>query len=124
MKILFPILLSCLFLSLLSCKKEAAKPDITETVMINEGLLRIECSDCDIKYVINKKQFTETVKDGNADLSFSYQVGYNLSTQIISKKDQNIRLLILNSQGQIISNELVSFLNGEVRNDNFDLDTN
>lgn len=96
-------------------------PGINEAISINEGLLRVECSKCDIKYVINKKEFNETVKNGNADFSFNYEVGYDLSTQIISKKDQNIRMIILNSNGDIISNELLSYSKGEVRNGNFNL---
>jgi hypothetical protein len=117
------LLLSCNLL-LFSCKKGSPVDDMTDVIVINEGLLRVECGECEIKYTINKKEFKETIKDGNVDLSFSYQRGYNLQTQIISKKEQSIRLLVLNAQGHVISNELTPCSSGEIRNSSFDLDKN
>lgn len=108
---------------LASCEKSALSDDISSLVEVNEGVLRVECSDCELTYKINRKEVSEKIKEGNRDISFSYSIGSILNTQIISKTDQSIRLLILDSDGMVISNELVACTQGEIKRSRFYLES-
>lgn len=114
----YSLLLFCL-LSLFSCKKDSSFDNIPDTAIKDEGVLRVECSDCKINYVVENKTFNTSIKDGSNDIPFFYVAAFNLKTKLVSNVAQNIRLMILDSNGSIVSNELISCKKGEVVENTF-----
>lgn len=60
-----------------------------------------------------------SVKDGSEDIPFFYVTDFELKTQVKSLEDQGIRLMVIDSYGRVISNELNSCVQGEVREGSF-----
>lgn len=116
-------LLILLILSFCSCKKESLTNDMSNVVLNNKGVLRVECNDCQISYSVQNKDFNVSVKDGSKDIPFFYVTDFNLKTQLKSLENQGIRLMIIDSYGRVVSNELSSCLQGEVREGSFRIKT-
>lgn len=116
-------LLILLILSFSSCKKESLTDDLSNVVFSNKGILRVECNDCQISYSVQDKDFNVSVKDGSEDIPFFYVTDFNLKTQLKSLEDQGIRLMIIDSYGRVVSNELSSCLQGEIRKGSFRINT-
>jgi predicted ATP-dependent serine protease len=112
-------LLILLILSFSSCKKESLTNDLSDVVLNNKGILRVECNDCQISYSIQNKDYNVSVKDGSEDIAFFYVTDFNLKTQVKSLEEQGIRLMIIDSYGRVVSNELSSFSQGQVREGSF-----
>jgi archaeosine-15-forming tRNA-guanine transglycosylase len=104
----------CLF----ACKRGVIKPDSSS------GMLRVECNDCEVRYITDKKESIKQIKDGDADIEFSYKAGKKLHTQVLSQKEQNIRVLVIDSSGEVISNQLSFYSIGEIRSASFSFDSN
>ncbi|TCC97292.1 hypothetical protein FBD94_17260 [Pedobacter hiemivivus] len=112
-------LLILLILSFSSCKKESLTNDLSNVVLNNKGILRVECNDCQISYSVQSKDYNVNIKNGSEDISFFYVTDFNLKTQVKSLENQGIRLMIIDSFGRVVSNELNSCLQGEVREGSF-----
>nr|WP_068892553.1 hypothetical protein [Pedobacter panaciterrae] len=106
-------LFAIIFLSLSSCTKNSTFSN-PEVVVSKEGILRIECEKCDVNYHINNKDFNVSVVNGSNDIPFYYTSDFNLKTEVVSKEEQNIRVLVIDSFGRIVSNELSARVKGEV----------
>jgi hypothetical protein len=109
--IIFILSLFCLT----GCKKETIEPDSTSPT----GLLRVECDDCEVRYTVGDKEFTKEIEGQNSDISFPYKAGMRLVTQISSEHEQSIRVLVIDSNGNIVSNQLTFLNSGEVKRDSF-----
>jgi len=112
-------LLILLILSFSSCKKESLTNDLSDVVLNNKGILRVECNDCQVSYSVQNKDYNVSIKDGSEDIAFFYVTDFNLKTQVKSLENQGIRLMIIDSYGRVVSNELSSFLQGQVREGSF-----
>lgn len=112
-------LLILLILSFSSCKKESLTNDLSNVVLNNKGILRVECNDCQISYSVQSKDYNVNIKNGSEDIPFFYVSDFNLKTQVKSLENQGIRLMIIDSFGRVVSNELNSCLQGEVREGSF-----
>lgn len=119
MKMKISTLLILLILSFSSCKKESLTNDLSNVVLNNKGILRVECIDCQISYSVQNKDYNVSIKDGSEDIPFFYVTDFNLKTQLKSLENQGIRLMVIDSYGRIVSNELSSCLQGEVREGSF-----
>ncbi|WP_316749071.1 hypothetical protein [Pedobacter gandavensis] len=117
MRALYPLLLLVtLFLG--SCKKEGVEAE-SPVVLKNAGLLRVECNKCVINYQVNGKNYEVRVDRGSDDIAFYYANGFNLITTLLSKEEQKIRLLVMDSSGRVVSNELKDWTEGESRMQTF-----
>lgn len=112
-------LLILLILSFTSCKKESLTNDLSNVVLNNKGILRVECTDCQISYSVQNKDYNVSIKDGSEDIPFFYVSDFNLKTQLKSLENQGIRLMVIDSYGRVVSNELSALLRGEVREGSF-----
>lgn len=92
---------------------------MSDVVLNNKGILRVECSDCQISYSVQNKDYNVNVKDGSEDIAFFYASDFNLKTQLKSLEAQGIRLMVIDSYGRVVSNELNSCAKGEVREGSF-----
>lgn len=119
MKMKITTLLILLILSFTSCKKESLTNDLSNVVLNNKGILRVECSDCQINYSVQNKEYNVSVKDGSQDIAFFYVSDFDLKTQLKSLEKQGIRLMVIDSYGRVVSNELSSCAQGEVREGSF-----
>lgn len=119
LKMKISTLLILLILSFSSCKKESLTNDLSNVVLNNKGILRVECNDCLISYSVQNKDFNVSVRDGSEDIPFFYVTDFNLKTQLKSMENQGIRLMVIDSYGRVVSNELSSCLQGEVREGSF-----
>jgi len=108
-----------LILSFASCKKESLTNDLSGVVFNNKGVLRVECSDCQLNYSVQGKDYNVAIKNGSEDISFFYLTDFNLTTQLKSLEAQGIRLMIIDSFGRVVSNELSTCLEGEIRKGSF-----
>lgn len=118
MKISTPLLI-LLTLSFYSCKKQALTDDLSNVVFNNKGILRVECGDCQVSYSVQNKDYNVNIKDGSQDIPFFYVTDFNLKTQVKSLEAQGIRLMVIDSYGRVVSNELNSCFKGEVREGSF-----
>lgn len=107
-------LLILLILSFSSCKRESLTNDLSNVVLNNKGILRVECNDCQISYSVQNKDYNVSIKDGSEDIAFFYVTDFDLKTQLKSLEKQGIRLMIIDSYGRVVSNELNAFAQGEV----------
>lgn len=73
------------------------------------GILRVECSDCQLVYTVNHEEFTMDVKDGNEDRFIYPKPNTYVKTLLKSHTDQMIRVLAINPNGKIVSNVLDTF---------------
>lgn len=119
MKMKISTLLILLILSFSSCKKESLTNDLSNVVLNNKGILRVECNDCQISYSVQNKDYNVNIKNGSEDIAFFYVTDFNLKTQVKSLENQGIRLMVIDSFGRVVSNELNSCLQGEVREGSF-----
>lgn len=119
MKMKISILLILLTLSFTSCRKESLTDDLSGVVFNNKGVLRVECSDCQLNYSVQGKDYNVDIKNGSEDISFFYLSDFNLITQVKSLEAQGIRLMIIDSFGRVVSNELNTCLEGEIRKGSF-----
>jgi competence protein ComGF len=118
MKIQYTLLLFILvFLS--SCKKDTSLDNLSNVILKREGLLRVECNDCEINYQVNSKAYNVDIDKGSNDIAFFYSGDFDLKTEVVSKANQKIRLLVMDSFGRVISNELNTWSAGEVRKQTF-----
>lgn len=118
MKTQYTLLLFILvFLS--SCKKDTSLDNLSNVILKREGLLRVECNDCEINYQVNSKAYNVEIDKGSNDIAFFYSGDFDLKTEVVSKANQKIRLLVVDSFGRVISNELNTWSAGEVRKQTF-----
>jgi len=118
MKIQYTLFLFILvFLS--SCKKDTSLDNLSNVILKREGLLRVECNDCEVNYQVNSKAYNVEIDKGSNDIAFFYSGDFDLKTEVVSKANQKIRLLVMDSFGRVISNELNTWSAGEVRKQTF-----
>jgi len=118
------LLLFTLLLCLFSCKKDGLNDPLSGVVFNKEGVLRIECNQCTINYTIYDQKFNANIDSGSKDLSFSYLDDVQLKTQLLSKEDQKVRIVIIDASGRIISNELKDLNQGQVQENTFNIKGN
>jgi competence protein ComGF len=111
------LLFILVFLS--SCKKDTSLDNLSNVILKREGLLRVECNDCEINYQVNSKAYNVDIDKGSNDIAFFYSGDFDLKTEVVSKANQKIRLLVMDSFGRVISNELNTWSAGEVRKQTF-----
>lgn len=109
--------LAVIFILLNSCSKDTSFNEL-DIIATDEGLLRIECNNCEVNYSVNKKEFNVHV-NGSNDIPFYYSGDFDLKTKVISKEDQNIRIMVVDSYGRIVSNELNKCKEGQISKNNF-----
>ncbi|NQX38569.1 hypothetical protein SAMN05421820_101598 [Pedobacter steynii] len=118
MKIQYTLLLFILvFLS--SCKKDTSLDNLSNVILKREGLLRVECNNCEINYQVYSKAYNVEIGKGSNDIAFFYSGDFDLKTEVVSKANQKIRLLVIDSFGRVVSNELNTWSEGEVRKQTF-----
>ena len=118
MKIQYTLFLFILvFLS--SCKKDTSLDNLSNVILKREGLLRVECNNCEVNYEVNSKAYNVEIDKGSNDIAFFYAGDFDLKTEVVSKTNQKIRLLVIDSFGRVISNELNTWSEGEVRKQTF-----
>jgi hypothetical protein len=118
------LLLFTLLLCLFSCKKDGLNDPLSGVVFNKEGVLRVECNQCTINYTIYDQKFNANIDSGSKDLSFSYLDDVQLKTQLLSKEDQKVRIVIIDASGRIISNELKDLNQGQVQENTFNIKGN
>ena len=74
------------------------------------GILRMECSDCQMTYIVNSERFTIDIKEGNEDRFIYPKQNSFLRTELRSNGNQMIRVLAINPNGKMVSNVLDSFV--------------
>jgi len=126
--ILLPILVGLLFSCNPSSKKKATNTN-PQASLLQEylhlkngkpiGILRLECADCSLIYSVDKRDSAIHVKNGNEDRFIFPENNTYVKTRVVSNKDQMIRILVINPNGEIVSNVLDSFINEEQRNRKF-----
>lgn len=121
MKLQISILLLT-FITLSSCKKNSTFSN-PEVIIKQQGIIRVECNDCSIIYQVNDKSFTNSISNGSSDIPFFYASDFDLKTKVTSNEEQNIRVIIIDSYGRVVSNELNSKLKGEISVKNFAINT-
>lgn len=109
------LLLLLAVLSFSSCKKDGQLDNLSNVILKREGLLRVECNKCEINYQVYNKEYKVGIDSGSNDISFFYSGDFDLKTQLVSKENQKIRLVVIDAFGRVISNELNSWAQGEVR---------
>lgn len=118
MKIQYALFLFILVL-LSSCKKDNSLDNLSNVILKREGLLRVECNDCEVNYQVNSKAYNVGIDEGSNDIAFFYSGDFDLKTEVVSNTNQKIRLLVIDSFGRVISNELNTWSEGEVRKQTF-----
>lgn len=116
MRVLYPLLLFIVFLG--SCKKDNSLDGSPEIVK-QGGVIRVECNSCVLSYKINFKQHNIKIEKGSNDVSFLYSSDFSLITEVVSKEEQKIRVLVLDALGRVVSNELKSWNEGERQTQTF-----
>jgi len=119
---LYITLLAFIFISLSSCTKNSTFSN-PEIIVSQEGVLRIECENCDVNYHINNKDFNVSALTGSNDIPFYYTSDSKLKTEVVSKEEQNIRVLVIDSFGRVVSNELSTREKGEISKMEFAIKT-
>jgi len=76
-----------------------------------------------VNYHINNKDFNVSVSNGSNDIPFYYTSDFKLKTEVVSNEDQNIRVLVIDSFGRVVSNELNTRGKGEVSKMEFAIKT-
>lgn len=97
--------------------------EFSDVVNNKEGVLRVECNNCSINYTVAQKVYNADVKDGSEDLRFTYLSDFKLQTKVASNEDQNIRVMVIDSEGRVVSNELKSWSAGETQSGSFMIKT-
>lgn len=112
------ILIFCLSLLFISCKKDAELDPLSYVVFSKKGVIRVECSDCTLHYTVLDNNYEVHIKN-TEDINFSYVSDFELKTTINSSKKQEIRLAVFDAYGRIISNQLTSYNKGDYKVDTF-----
>ena len=120
MKSLFLLLIPALLF--VSCKKDSME-EFSDVVNNKEGVLRVECNSCTVSYTVAQKDYNVQVNDGSEDMKFQYLSDFKLQTKVASKENQNIRVMVIDSFGRVVSNELQSWSEGETRMNSFMIKT-
>lgn len=118
MKVFYPLLIvvaACLG----GCKKNSDLNSLDQVVLKREGLLRVECNNCEVNYRVNNRDYRVGIDQGSNDMPFYYSGEVNLITEVVSKESQNIRLLVMDSFGRVVANELNEWSAGESRKKTF-----
>ncbi|PTT02137.1 hypothetical protein DBR11_05370 [Pedobacter sp. HMWF019] len=118
------LLLFTVILCLFSCKKDSPDDPLSGVVFNKEGVLRVECNQCVINYTISDQKANAAINSGSKDLSFTYLDGAQLKTQLLSKEDQTIRMMVIDASGKIISNELKDLNQGQIEENTFNIKGN
>lgn len=121
MRVLSPLLLLVMAAFLGSCKKDNSLDSLSHVILKREGLLRVECSKCEVKYQVNSKDYSVGIDQGSNDIAFYYSSDFDLVTEVVSKEEQKIRVLVMDSFGRIVSNELNKWSAGERRKKTFEI---
>lgn len=117
------LLLFCLSLLFVSCKKSSDLDPLSNVVFSKNGMIRVECADCSLNYSVLKDTYAVDVKNSE-DIKFTYVSDFELKTTINSNKKQNIRLAVFDSYGRMVSNELTSYDKGAFKIDTFNIKIN
>jgi hypothetical protein len=119
--------LTLLFISLsllfVGCKKSSELDPLSNVIFSKDGLIRVECADCSLNYSVLNHNFDVPVKN-STDIKFSYVSDFELKTSISANKKQNIRLVVFDAYGRIISNELTAVDQGVSKIDKFNIKIN
>jgi hypothetical protein len=118
------LLLFTFVLCLFSCKKGGPDDPLSGVIFNKEGVLRVECNQCVISYTISDQKFNTVINSGSKDLSFTYLDGAQLKTQLLSKEDQTIRMMVIDASGKVVSNELKDLNQGQIQEDTFNIKGN
>ncbi|MBC8986455.1 hypothetical protein H9X96_11765 [Pedobacter sp. N36a] len=121
MRVLSPLLLLVAIAFLGSCKKDNSLDSLDHVILKREGLLRVECSKCEVTYQVNNKDFKVGIDEGSNDMPFFYSGDFALVTEVLSKEEQKIRVLVVDSFGRVVSNELNKWSAGERRRKTFEI---
>lgn len=108
----------CLALLFTGCKKDSGLDPLSNVLFTKDGVIRVECTDCLLNYTVADNNYAVAVKNSE-DVKFSYLSDFELKTTINSKKRQTIRLLVLDSYGRTVSNQLTAVDPGAPKNDSF-----
>ncbi|MBB5634619.1 hypothetical protein HDF26_002708 [Pedobacter cryoconitis] len=111
-------LIFCLCLLFTGCKKDSGYDSLSNVVFSKDGVIRVECSDCLLKYTVLQDNYAVDVKN-SSDIKFSYVSDFELKTTINSAKPQTIRLVVIDSYGRLISNQLTAIDPGAPKTDSF-----
>ena len=111
-------LIFCFSLFLFSCKKDSGLDPLSNVVFSKNGIIRVECSDCDLNYTVLDNNYAVQIKNSK-DINFTYVSDFELKTTINSNKKQEIRLAVFDAYGRIVSNKLISFDKGDYKVDTF-----
>lgn len=118
MKALYPLLLfAVVFLG--SCRKDNDMDGFSPAIAKQEGVLRIECNKCVVNYKVNFKKYSVKIDKGSNDIAFFYSRDFNLITEVVSKEEQKIRVLVMDSFGRVVSNQLKKWNEGESHTQTF-----
>jgi len=74
------------------------------------GILRVECRDCQLTYIMNNKKFKVNISEGNEDRFIYPKPNSSVHTILKSHDNQMIRILAINPNGKVVSNVLDTFL--------------
>lgn len=83
------------------------------------GILRVECKDCKFTYTINNKDSIINVLNGNEDRFLYPKRKSYIDTHLQSNENQMIRILIIDPNGNIVSNILDTFKRGQTTNNKY-----
>lgn len=108
----------CLSLAFTSCKKDSGLDPLSNVLFTKDGVIRVECADCMLNYTVINDQYKVGIKNSE-DVKFSYVSDFELKTTIQSPKKQMIRLIVIDSYGRTVSNELTAVDAGAPKNDSF-----
>lgn len=108
----------CLSLAFTSCKKDSGLDPLSNVLFAKDGVIRVECADCMLNYTVINDQYKVGIKNSE-DVKFSYVSDFELKTTIQSPKKQMIRLIVIDSYGRTVSNELTAIDAGAPKTDSF-----
>jgi len=108
----------CLALLFTGCKKDSGLDPLSNVLFSKDGIIRVECADCKLNYTVLHDNYAVDIMNSE-DIKFSYISDFELKTTINSKKQQTIRLLVIDSYGRTISNQLTSINPGAPKTDSF-----
>jgi hypothetical protein len=83
------------------------------------GILRVECNDCQLIYIVNHKKYILDIKNGNEDRFIYPKPNTCVMTILKSHQDQMIRILAINPNGKMVSNVLDTFSKDEERKNRY-----
>ncbi|KIO75021.1 hypothetical protein TH53_23170 [Pedobacter lusitanus] len=110
----------CLCLLFTGCKKDSGLDPLSNVLFAKDGVIRVECTDCMLNYTILRDNYVVDVKN-SGDFKFSYVSDFELKTTINSTKQQTIRLIVIDSYGRTVSNQLTNLDPGAPKTDSFQI---